>query len=60
MVCAIDKSLDKFRANDNLIGQSPEMYELLGLLQGYLQKLVFDDIGWRVIMSVGLKQLKLK
>ena len=60
MVCAIDKSLDKFRANDNLIGQSPEMYELLGLLKGYLQKLVFDDIGWQVIMSVGLKQLKLK
>ena len=54
------KNVRKTVRKERLEDEAQNMLELLGLLKGYLQKLVFDDIGWQVIMSVGLKQLKLK
>ena len=60
MVCAIDKSLDNFRANANLIGRAPIMYELLGYIQEYLQKLVFDDIDKQFINEIWIDAIRME
>ena len=60
LVCAIDKSLDKFRANANLIGRAPIMYEFLGYIQDYLQKLVFDDIDKQFINEIWIDAIRME
>ena len=43
------KNVRKTVRKERLEAEAENMLELLGLLKGYLQKLVFDDIGWQVI-----------
>lgn len=51
---------DEAEANARLIAAAPEMYELLGCIQDYLQTLVFDDIDQQFINEIWIDEIRME
>lgn len=52
------KNVRKTVRKERLAAEAENMLELLGLLKGYLQKLIFDDIYWQVINEIWIETVE--
>lgn len=58
-ICYMDDDLNRYE-NARLIAAAPEMYELLGRIQDYLQTLVFDDIDQQFINEIWIDEIRME